>query len=68
MNGRDQNCTMIYTKEVMNPYIQPFNGNIDAVETEAWLDQLETYFNIHAYMTKEKVTFARLKLFWHVVV
>lgn len=38
MNGRDQNCTMIYTKEVMNPYIQPFNGNIDAVETEAWLD------------------------------
>nr|CAD1839449.1 unnamed protein product [Ananas comosus var. bracteatus] len=45
--------------------IPNYNGVVDAEKLDAWLDQLETYFDLYNCSNTEKVTFAKLKLVGH---
>nr|CAD1835516.1 unnamed protein product [Ananas comosus var. bracteatus] len=45
--------------------IPNYDGVVDAEKLDAWLDQLETYFDLYNYSNAEKVTFAKLKLVGH---
>nr|CAD1821363.1 unnamed protein product [Ananas comosus var. bracteatus] len=45
--------------------IPNYNGVVDAEKLDAWLDQLETYFDLYNYSNAKKVTFAKLKLVGH---
>uniref|UniRef100_A0A6V7QVL6 Retrotransposon gag domain-containing protein n=1 Tax=Ananas comosus var. bracteatus TaxID=296719 RepID=A0A6V7QVL6_ANACO len=42
--------------------IPNYDGAVDAEKLDAWLDQLEMYFDLYNYSNAEKVTFAKLKL------
>ncbi|KAJ9542817.1 hypothetical protein OSB04_029323 [Centaurea solstitialis] len=45
--------------------IPTFDDTIDAEKLDSWIDQLETYFTLYGFSSKEKVSFARLKLTSH---
>nr|CAD1826013.1 unnamed protein product [Ananas comosus var. bracteatus] len=45
--------------------ISNYDDIVDAEKLDAWLDQLETYFDLYNYSNAEKVTFAKLKLVSH---
>ena len=46
-------------------YIKPYQGEIDALKMNYWLQQLEVYFFIHHINEEQKSSFARLKLEGH---
>jgi hypothetical protein len=45
--------------------INPYQGEIDALKLNHWLQQLEVYFNIHHIDEEQKISFSRLKLEGH---
>jgi hypothetical protein len=45
--------------------INPYQGEIDALKLNHWLQQLEVYFSIHHIDEEQKISFARLKLEGH---
>ncbi|GJY15489.1 glutamate-rich WD repeat-containing protein 1 [Tanacetum coccineum] len=45
--------------------IPTYDGTVDAEKLDSWIDQLETYFTLYGFRSKEKVIFARLKLTSH---
>jgi hypothetical protein len=45
--------------------INPYQGEIDALKLNHWLQQLEVYFSIHHIDEEKKISFARLKLEGH---
>lgn len=42
--------------------ILTFDGTVNAEKLESWIDQLETYFTLYGFNSREKVAFVRLKL------
>jgi hypothetical protein len=42
-------------------YIKPYQGEIDVVKLNYWLQQLEVYFNFHNIDEEWKILFAQLK-------
>jgi hypothetical protein len=46
-------------------YINPYQGEIDALKLNHWLQQIEVYFSFHHIDEKQKISFARLKLECH---
>ncbi|GKD75970.1 hypothetical protein Tco_1334252, partial [Tanacetum coccineum] len=40
--------------------IPTYDGTVDAEKLDSWIDQLETYFTLYRFHSKEKVIFARL--------
>nr|CAD1817817.1 unnamed protein product [Ananas comosus var. bracteatus] len=42
--------------------IPNYDGIVDIEKLDAWIDQLETYFDLYNYSNAEKLTFAKLKL------
>jgi hypothetical protein len=45
--------------------INPYQGEIDALKMNHWLQQLEVYFSIHHIDEGKKISFSRLKLEGH---
>ena len=45
--------------------IKPYQGEIDALKLNHWLQQLEVYFSIHHIDEEQKISFASLKLEGH---
>jgi hypothetical protein len=45
--------------------INPYQGEIDALKLNHWLQQLEVYFSVHHIDEGKKISFARLKLEGH---
>jgi hypothetical protein len=45
--------------------INPYQGEIDALKLNHWLQQLEFYFSVHHIDEEKKISFARLKLEGH---
>jgi hypothetical protein len=45
--------------------IKPYQGEIDAVKLNHWLQQLEVYFSVHHIDEEKKISFSRLKLEGH---
>jgi hypothetical protein len=45
--------------------INPYQGEIDALKLNHWLQQLEFYFSIHHIDEEKKISFSRLKLEGH---
>jgi hypothetical protein len=45
--------------------IIPYQGEIDALKLNHWLQQLEVYFSIHHVDEGHKISFSRLKLEGH---
>jgi hypothetical protein len=45
--------------------INPYQGQIDVVNLNQWLQQLEVYFSVHNIDEETKVPFAQLKLEGH---
>jgi hypothetical protein len=45
--------------------IKPYQGEIDALKLNDWLQQLEFYFNVHHIDEEQKIIFTRLKLEGH---
>jgi hypothetical protein len=45
--------------------INPYQGEIDALKLNHWLQQLEVYFSVHHIDEEKKIAFARLKLVGH---
>nr|GFB64478.1 hypothetical protein [Tanacetum cinerariifolium] len=45
--------------------IMTYDGTIDAEKVNSWINQLETYFTLYGFCSKEKVIFARIKLVSH---
>jgi hypothetical protein len=45
--------------------IKPYQGEIDAVKLNNWLQQLEVYFNVHDIKEEKNILFVRLKLEGH---
>ena len=41
--------------------INPYQGDIDVVKLNHWLQQLEVYFSVHNINEERKFSFARLK-------
>ena len=48
--------------------IRTFDGSINAKKLDAWIDQVETYFDLYGYSIEVKVSFVRLKLSYHTLV
>jgi hypothetical protein len=46
----------------MKVNINPYQGEINALQLNHWLQQLEVYFIIHYIDEEQKISFARLKL------
>jgi hypothetical protein len=44
--------------------INPYQGEIDALKLNYWLQQLEVYFSVHDIDEEHRISFARLKLEW----
>ena len=42
--------------------IKSYQGEIDALKLNNWLQQLEVYFSIHQIDEEKKISFSRLKL------
>jgi hypothetical protein len=53
-------------KVQVNFHIPVFEAQIDAYALEKWLTLLESYFSVHNFSDKEKITFALLKAIPHV--
>jgi hypothetical protein len=45
--------------------IKPYQGEIDVVKLNHWLQQLEVYFNVHNIDEEKKFSFSQLKLEGH---
>jgi hypothetical protein len=45
--------------------INPYQGEIDALKLNHWLQQLEVYFSVHHIDEEQNISFARLKLEGH---
>lgn len=45
--------------------IPTFDGSIDVKNLDDWIEHRETYFTLYSYASKEKLTFATLKLSKH---
>jgi hypothetical protein len=45
--------------------IKPYQGEIDALKLNHWLQQLEVYFSVHNIDEEQKISFSRLKLEGH---
>ena len=45
--------------------IKPYQGEIDALKLNHWLQQLEAYFSVHHIDEEHKISIARLKLEGH---
>ena len=45
--------------------INPYQGEIDALKLNHWLQQLDVYFSIHHIDEGHKISFSRLKLEGH---
>jgi len=45
--------------------IPTYDGKIDVDKLDDWLERLETYFTLYGYTSREKITFATLKLSAH---
>jgi hypothetical protein len=43
----------------------PYQGEIDALKWNHWLQQLEVYFTVHDIDEDKNISFARLKLEGH---
>ena len=48
--------------------IPTFDGSIDVEKLDAWIDQVETYFDLYGYFIEEKVSFVWLKLSHHALI
>jgi hypothetical protein len=46
--------------------INPYQGEIDALKPNNWLQQLELYLSVHHIYEGGKISFARLKLEGHI--
>jgi hypothetical protein len=53
-------------KVQVNFDIPLFEGPIDAIVVDKWLNLLEGYFSVHNFFDREKITFALLKVVPHV--
>ena len=45
--------------------IKPYQGEINALKLNHWLQQLEVYFSVHHIDVEQKISFARLSLEGH---
>ena len=45
--------------------IKPYQGDIDALKLNHWLQQLEVYFNVHHIDQEQKISFSGLMLEGH---
>jgi hypothetical protein len=45
--------------------IKPYQGDINALKMNNWLQQLEVYFSVHHIDEEKKISFARMKLEGH---
>ena len=47
--------------------INPYEGEINALKPNHWLQQLEVYFGVHHIYEEKNISFSRLKLEGHVL-